>query len=98
MEYIFGSIALGIEVGYFRLLPKSWTQMTQKFIFVSMIGMVTALGAKIGNDHEVLRQVSLLGWQSLVIGILAVIGSIFALWLMNQVWPFHIDEKEDEQP
>lgn len=93
---IIGSMIAGVVAGYFRITPKSQMNRIHHLIFISLMGMLLALGAQVGSNAEVLGKLGSLGWQSFVIAMLSMAGSAFALWLMDKFWPIHMEERKDE--
>ena len=87
MKWIFGSMILGVAIGYFRLLPKQLTAKINHGMFVFLILMVIALGVKLGSDKDILGKLGSLGWQALVLALLSMIGSSLALWALDRFWP-----------
>ena len=95
---IFASMIGGVLVGFFRLLPKKYAGSIHRLIFISLMGMLLALGAQVGSSAEVLGKMGSLGWKSFVISMLSMAGSAFALWLMDRFWPIRIDPKGGKKP
>lgn len=96
MVLIFGSMFLGILVGYFEWMPKASMVSVHRFIFITMIILLLFLGAEVGSDPDTLGKIYQLGLQSLVIAVFSVAGSILFLWLMSKIWPIRIEKKEEK--
>lgn len=97
MAMIFGSMFLGILVGYFKWMPKAYMASIHRFIFITMIILLLFLGAEVGSDPDTLGKIYQLGLQSFVIAVFSVGGSVLFLGLMSKLWPIRI-EKEEEKP
>ena len=94
---IFSSMIVGIIIGHFRLIPSGQMSKIHHFILISLMGMLFALGAKVGSDPDVLGKLGQIGWKSFVIAMLSMIGSALALFAMDKIWPIHIKVEDNKE-
>ncbi|GAB6157949.1 hypothetical protein JCM39194_11490 [Desulfotomaculum varum] len=69
------AVALGILVGHFNLLavkPKA----NERFTTGCLLVMLLAMGAQLGTNEKLLANLTVLGWQALVLAAGAIIGSV----------------------
>lgn len=96
MKWVFGSMVLGVAIGYFRLLPKQLTEKINQGMFIFLILMIISLGVKLGSDKNILGKLGHMGWQALVLALFSMIGSSLALWALDRFWPADIKEENHD--
>jgi uncharacterized membrane protein YbjE (DUF340 family) len=75
------SIALGLAVGYFGLVPPAVSRATKTITLVGLFVLLLAMGAQIGADPGILANLERLGFQAAVMAAAAVTGSVILVWL-----------------
>ena len=58
--------------------------------------MLWCLGAKIGCDEELLRNLGLLGYRAVIMAFGIIIGSLSLLWLVTRLFAHDIGQEEQE--
>ena len=80
MLIIILTMLAGIVVG--RLLKSVPTGWVQHILLVLIWALLFLLGLQVGGNEQVIANLSTLGWQSLVIAMLATLGSVVGAWLL----------------
>ena len=63
---------------------------------VALLIMLWCLGAKIGCDEELLRNLGLLGYRAVIMAFGIIIGSLSLLWLVTRLFAHDIGQEEQE--
>lgn len=79
MFYIILTMFAGIGIGYIIRNFKSLTYIG-KTISVTIYVMLFFLGVKIGTDENILKNLSGIGLQALVLALAGISGSVLAAW------------------
>jgi len=58
--------------------------------------MLWCLGAKIGCDDELLRNLGLLGFRAVIMAFGIIAGSLLLLWLVTRLFAHDISQEEQE--
>lgn len=80
MQEIMIAIVAGILLGWFNVFGYRVKLTLSRLSTACLFLMLICLGAKIGCDDGLLAQIEVLGWQSLVLGGMTIIGSMLALY------------------
>lgn len=80
MQEIMIAIVAGILLGWFNVFGYKVKLTLSRLSTACLFLMLFCLGAKIGCDSQLLSQIKVLGWQSLVLGGMTIIGSMLALY------------------
>ncbi len=94
MQEIMIAIVAGILLGWFNVFGYKIKLTLSKLSTACLFLMLICLGAKIGCDDRLLAQIEILGWQSLVLGGMTIIGSMLALYPVTVF--FHSREEGGE--
>lgn len=96
MESIFISIAAGILFGWLDVFNYNKKKFLNRLSTVALLIMLWCLGAKIGCDEELLRNLGLLGYRAVIMAFGIIIGSLSLLWLVTRLFAHDIGQKEQE--
>ena len=85
MIHLILTIAAGLCAGY---LLWGWKALEHvgKAISVTIWAMLFIMGVKIGADRQILDNISTLGWQSLLLSLASVAGSVFFAFLLYRIF------------
>lgn len=84
MWLIFACLIGGVALGASGRLPEPWLKHTEKLTMLTLFIMLTALGAQVGANAELIANLPVLGWRAFLIAIMAVVGSVSVLWLIER--------------
>jgi len=95
MWYPFVGMGLGFLIGYFFWRP--WLhRVVDRSLNISLAFVIFALGGKLGANQELIGSLGTIGWQSLVLLVLATAGSVgllavfeFGFLLRGTALPVH---------
>ena len=82
------SLAVSIAIGYllaFAGIPARAVKVAETVSSASIFLLVFLLGAQIGADPEILRNIAFLGLDALVLAIAGTAGSVLAGWLLYRL-------------
>ena len=96
MESIFISIAAGILFGWLDVFNYNKKKFSNRLSTVALLIMLWCLGAKIGCDEELLRNLGLLGYRAVIMAFGIIIGSLSLLWLVTRLFAHDIGQEEQE--
>lgn len=96
MESIFISIAAGILFGWLDVFNYNKKKFLNRLSTVALLIMLWCLGAKIGCDEELLRNLGLLGYRAVIMAFGIIIGSLSLLWLVTRLFAHDISQEEQE--
>lgn len=96
MQEVIIAIVIGIFLGWFNVLSYKTKSYMNKMSTVCLFIMLICLGAKIGCDRDLLRQIEVLGVQSLILGTFTIIGSLLALYPVALLYKQRNFSREDE--
>ena len=96
MESIFISIAAGILFGWLDVFNYNKKKFLNRLSTVALLIMLWCLGAKIGCDEELLRNLGLLGYRAVIMAFGIIIGSLSLLWLVTRLFAHDIGQEEQE--
>lgn len=94
MWLIIISLVLGILLGVYGRLPEIIVSKLNSISTCTMFLMLAALGAQIGSDAELLRNICIIGYRAFIISVLSVLGSVLLLWLAVRLFNLSSQEKE----
>ncbi|HWJ02263.1 MAG TPA: lysine exporter LysO family protein [Verrucomicrobiae bacterium] len=100
MLELLAALGLGIVVGTIKILPQKLGKLALKLSMVGVIVLISSMGAKIGFDPELVKNLALFGWQALVLAVAAVAGSIGMVWWLDKILataPMQSEEQKQEQ-
>lgn len=96
MESIFISIAAGILFGWLDVFNYNKKKFLNRLSTAALLIMLWCLGAKIGCDEELLRNLGLLGYRAVIMAFGIIIGSLSLLWLVTRLFAHDIGQEEQE--
>lgn len=96
MESIFISIAAGILFGWLDVFNYNKKKFLNRLSTVALLVMLWCLGAKIGCDEELLRNLGLLGFRAVIMAFGIIVGSLSLLWLVTRLFAHDISKEEQE--
>lgn len=94
MQEIMIAIVAGILLGWFDVFGYKVKLTLSRLSTACLFLMLICLGAKIGCDVDLLAQIEVLGWQSLVLGGMTIIGSMLALYLVTVFFRSRTEDSE----
>ena len=97
MWIILVSLGLGGLAGYLNILPARVLSYLSPVTTLAIIGLLFAMGAKIGTNSELMAALGILGFQALVLALGAVSGSIGLVWFIEHRWPRFARREEGER-
>lgn len=95
MESIFISIAIGIIFGCLDIFGYNTKKNLNRLSTVALLIMLWCLGAKIGCDAELLRNLGLLGFRAVTIAVGVILGSLSLLWVVTKFFADNIRQEEE---
>lgn len=95
MWMIIGFLVAGFLIGYYKILPGSFYDMTTHITNIGLVFLLGSMGAKIGVNEKILNQINQIGFQALTISIGSIMGSIIILKLVISLVSFEFDGKSD---
>ena len=96
MESIFISIAAGILFGWLDVFNYNKKKFLNRLSTAALLIMLWCLGAKIGCDEELLRNLGLLGYRAVIMAFGIIIGSLSLLWLVTRLFAHDIGQEKQE--
>ena len=96
MESIFISITAGILFGWLDVFNYNKKKILNQLSTVALLIMLWCLGAKIGCDDELLRNLGLLGFRAVIMAFGSIGGSVLLLWLVTRLFVYDISQEEQE--
>ncbi|MHC1717459.1 MAG: LysO family transporter [Acidaminococcaceae bacterium] len=96
MESIFISIAAGILVGWLDVFNYKTKKFLNRLSTAALLIMLWCLGAKIGCDEELLRNLDLLGFRAVIMAFGIIAGSLLLLWFVTRFFAHDISQEEQE--
>ena len=96
MESIFISIAAGILFGWLDVFNYNKKKFLNRLSTAALLIMLWCLGAKIGCDEELLRNLGILGYRAVIMAFGIIIGSLSLLWLVTRLFAHDIGQEEQE--
>lgn len=94
MQEIMIAIVAGILLGWFDVFGYKVKLTLSRLSTACLFLMLICLGAKIGCDADLLVQIEVLGWQSLVLGGMTIIGSMLALYPVTVFFRSRTEDSE----
>lgn len=94
MQEIMIAIVAGILLGWFDVFGYKVKLTLSRLSTACLFLMLICLGAKIGCDADLLAQIEVLGWQSLVLGGMTIIGSMLALYPVTVFFHSRTEDSE----
>ncbi|MDA8443190.1 MAG: lysine exporter LysO family protein [Peptococcaceae bacterium] len=83
MLAILVALFVGFALSFFRLLPSGIARLATRISMIAVVVLIGSMGAKIGVDPDLMRNLALFGWQAFVLAVFAVGGSILAVWSLE---------------
>ena len=96
MESIFISITAVILFGWLDVFNYNKKKILNRLSTVALLIMLWCLGAKIGCDDELLRNLGLLGFRAVIMAFGIIAGSLLLLWLVTRLFAHDISQEEQE--
>ena len=90
-----GVIVLGIVLGSQKKVRKCKLGWLSKFQTIILVLLIFALGVEIGADERVISSLGTIGVSALVITLMALAGSVAAVWLVRRM--MGLDKKGRER-
>lgn len=84
MWIILVALGAGVLFGASGRLPERFLAHLDKLTAGTLFIMLAALGAQIGGNSELIANLPVLGWRALVITVMAVAGSVGAVWFVGR--------------
>lgn len=78
--FIFISLAAGFLLGAFPVLKEKGLRINSRLQSIWLILLLFSMGAGIGKDKEILRQLPLLGGKALLFAVFAIAGSVLCVY------------------
>lgn len=94
MQEIMIAIVAGILLGWFDVFGYKVKLTLSRLSTACLFLMLICLGAKIGCDADLLAHIEVLGWQSLVLGGMTIIGSMLALYPVTVFFRSRTEDSE----
>lgn len=94
MQEIMIAIVAGILLGWFDVFCYKVKLTLSRLSTACLFLMLICLGAKIGCDADLLAQIEVLGWQSLVLGGMTISGSMLALYPVTVFFRSRTEDSE----
>lgn len=94
MQEIMIAIVAGILLGWFDVFGYKVKLTLSRLSTACLFLMLICLGAKIGCDADLLAQIEVLGWQSLVLGGMTIIGSMLTLYPVTVFFRSRTEDSE----
>lgn len=94
MQEIMIAIVAGILLGWFDVFGYKVKLTFSRLSTACLFLMLICLGAKIGCDADLLAQIEVLGWQSLVLGGMTIVGSMLALYPVTVFFRSRTEDSE----
>lgn len=83
MGKIFLVLGLGFLIGYKGLLRERGIRWNSRFQTVFLLLLIFCMGVSIGRNEEILRNLPLLGGRALLFAMMAIIGSVLAVYILS---------------
>lgn len=83
MWVILVSLLVGVIIGLLRILPKKIIKYNSRFQQVGVILLIFSMGASIGSNREILRNLENLGVKALIFAILTSVLSIAVVYAVS---------------
>lgn len=83
MGKIFLVLGLGFAVGYKGLLRERGLRWNSRLQTLFLMLLIFCMGVSIGRNREILRSLPLLGGRALLFAVLAIAGSILAVYALS---------------
>ncbi len=84
----------GFVIGYLRLFPEEAYKYTDKLTMVGLIVLLISMGAKIGANEDILKQLDRIGIQALLLALGSIAGSIIMVKVFTLRMKFEVKVKE----
>ncbi|WP_378952859.1 LysO family transporter [Pelosinus sp. sgz500959] len=97
MEIVIMSLLAGCLLGVSNIMTERWIGHLDKIIMVVLFILLIAVGIGIGNNQELINNLTLLGWKAMVIAILSTVGSVLTLWFVVSRVDFLKNNKIEEK-
>lgn len=78
-------LLLGIAIGALRIIPAKLHRSVSAISSVCLFAMLTALGAKLGAQPEILDRIGLLGARAFALAFAAVFGAVAGVYLLQHL-------------
>ena len=73
------SLLAGMAIGLAGILPQGFYGKINRMTTVALFILLATMGAQIGSNDELLAQIGYLGWQAVILAVLAILGSVLML-------------------
>lgn len=75
------SLVLGFALARLDVLPQGWSRKVGLIGYLSLITLLFSLGLTLGSNPEITIVLPTLGLKALVLGLGAILGSVFLVWI-----------------
>ncbi len=82
---IFGALILGVFIGYKKLLPEKYLHWSEKITFCGLALLLWTMGAQIGAERDILRQLNVLGVQAFILAASSVLISVLSVYQLQKL-------------
>lgn len=89
-------LLLGIAIGALRLIPTRLHRFVNGVSTLSLLVMLTALGAKLGAQPSILDRIALLGIKALILALAAIAGAVLFVYVWQRL--ANLLQKHEETP
>lgn len=83
MWLILLSLCVGIIIGIIGVIPKKFMKFNSKFQQVGVVMLIFSMGASIGANEELIKNLKILGVKAITFALLACIFSITFTYLIT---------------
>lgn len=84
MWMILFSLAVGIIVGVLKILPPNLVKINLRFQQIGVVILIFSMGASVGSNRELIKNIQAMGLKSLVFALLTSILSIIVLYFISR--------------
>jgi uncharacterized membrane protein YbjE (DUF340 family) len=85
MWTIFISLGVGIFLGFSNKLPKKVIRHNDQITFYGVVALLFIMGISIGMNKEIVKNIQVLGLQSLVFAFFGVLGSVIVVFMVSKI-------------
>lgn len=84
MWLILVSLLVGVVIGLLNILPRKIVKYNSRFQQIGVILLIFSMGASIGSNREILRNLESMGFKALIFACLTSILSIAAVYAVSK--------------
>ncbi|PWD98573.1 lysine exporter LysO family protein [Marinilabilia rubra] len=79
---VIGLFVVGIGIGIIFRKSEFFLKVTEKLVAIAVFALLFFLGVSVGSDPRIVNNISILGWQAVLLSSGAIIGSLLLARLM----------------